>query len=212
MADDPTLLVFTAALVGVVHTLVGPDHYLPFIALSRARKWSLGRTAGVTLFCGLGHVLGSLILGAVAIALGVTVSRLEAVDSQRGELAAWILIASGLVYLAWGLRRATGHGHSHSAPNPGSLTPWMLFLVFVLGPCEPLIPVLLYPAASGNPLTAAVVVAVFAAVTLATMLAAVLVGTVGMGQLRLAGFERYGDAFAGGVITLCGAGILFLGW
>ena len=212
MTDDPTLVVLTTAAVGVFHTLVGPDHYLPFIVLSRARKWSLRRTAGVTLFCGLGHLLGSLLLGAVALLFGLTVSHLEAVDTQRGAMAAWLLVVSGLVYLAWGLHRAIGHGHRHSMISPGALTPWMLFLVFVLGPCEPLIPVLLYPAVSGHPLTIVLVGAVFATVTLATMLIAVLMGTFGLSHLRLAGLERYGDACAGGVITLCGVGILYLGW
>jgi len=30
----------TAAGVGVIHTLLGPDHYLPFAAMARAGDWS----------------------------------------------------------------------------------------------------------------------------------------------------------------------------
>ena len=42
--------------VAFLHTLLGPDHYLPFIVLARARSWSKTRTLVVTTICGLGHV------------------------------------------------------------------------------------------------------------------------------------------------------------
>ncbi len=31
-------LVVTAVTVGVLHTVMGPDHYLPFVAMSRAAR------------------------------------------------------------------------------------------------------------------------------------------------------------------------------
>ena len=37
-------LAATAAMIGVVHTLTGPDHYVPFVAMSRVGGWSLLRT------------------------------------------------------------------------------------------------------------------------------------------------------------------------
>ena len=49
---DLAVLGFTAASIGVVHTLLGPDHYLPFVALARTRRWSTARTAAVTAACG----------------------------------------------------------------------------------------------------------------------------------------------------------------
>ena len=49
MAPDLTLLLVTAASIGVVHTLLGPDHYLPFVAMAKARGWSLARTLRITL-------------------------------------------------------------------------------------------------------------------------------------------------------------------
>ena len=38
-ASLPVLLV-SALSIGFFHTLLGPDHYLPFILLSRSRNWS----------------------------------------------------------------------------------------------------------------------------------------------------------------------------
>ena len=218
MSDDLILLVFTAASVGFFHTLVGPDHYLPFIALARARKWSLGRTVRITLLCGLGHVSSSVLLGAIGIALGSSVTRLEMVEGRRGDMAAWLLIAVGLIYLAWGLRRATRLPGVNRPRDPsrfplGSalLTPWSLFVIFVLGPCEPLIPVLMVPAATSSFAAVALVAAAFAAATLATMSGLVVVGRYGVSRVPLGGFERYGHAMAGATILLCGVGIRFLG-
>ena len=70
MPDALTTLTITAASIGFLHTLLGPDHYLPFIAMSRARQWSPARTALVTVLCGVGHVAGSVLPGVIGIALG----------------------------------------------------------------------------------------------------------------------------------------------
>lgn len=70
-------LYITAATIGFVHTVFGPDHYLPFVVMSRARKWSLMKTALLTLFCGLGHIMSSIVLGALGILLGIGVMKLE---------------------------------------------------------------------------------------------------------------------------------------
>lgn len=235
MTEDLTFLTLTAATIGLVHTLMGPDHYLPFIVLSRARGWSQGKTAAITFLCGLGHVLSSVVLGLVGIGLGVAVGRLEAIESWRGEVAAWLLITVGLVYFAWGLHRALrrkGHHHFHfpvgkklhelthhperaveEARDSGSvsLTPWVLFVVFVLGPCEPLIPVLMYPAATASWWGVALVAGVFCAATLVAMMGAVWLGSLGLDLVPLGKLERYSHALAGAAIFLSGVAIRFLG-
>lgn len=234
MSHELLLLALTAGGIGLLHTVMGPDHYLPFIVLSRARGWSGRKTAAVTLLCGVGHVLSSVLLGLVGIGLGVAVGRLEAIEAWRGDLAAWLLITVGLVYGAWGLHRALRHrGHRHFH-FPGtrrlhelqhhperaaqleeegrvSLTPWVLFIVFALGPCEPLIPVLMYPAATASWLGVALVVGVFSLATLSAMLGTVWLGSAGLDLVPLGRLERYSHALAGAAIFLSGLGIRLLG-
>ena len=106
MEKELSALLVTAASLGFVHTLIGPDHYLPFIMMAASRKWSLVKTSLVTFLCGLGHVASSVVLGALGIVLGTAVMRLESVEAFRGDLAAWALTAFGLVYFVWGVRRA----------------------------------------------------------------------------------------------------------
>ena len=64
-------LLWAAASLAVVHTLLGIDHSLPLAALGRARGWALGRTLLVTGVCGAGHVASSVVLGAAGVGLGV---------------------------------------------------------------------------------------------------------------------------------------------
>jgi sulfite exporter TauE/SafE len=236
MTDEIRILAVTAASIGFFHTLLGPDHYLPFIMMARAGRWSYRKTAVVTVLCGIGHVLSSIVLGFAGIFLGTQLSRLEAFESARGEIAAWLLIVFGLVYFVWGVRRAIlnrphrhvhihgegvehehthdhrdEHAHAHLQKEGPNYTPWVLFVIFVLGPCEPLIPILMYPAARHDLGSVFLVGGIFAAVTVATMLAAVMLPLAGVSFVRLGRLERYSHALAGAIIMFSGLGIRFLG-
>jgi len=213
MSNEIVILAGAAAAIGFVHTVFGPDHYLPFIVLSKARQWSIVKTVIVTFLCGLGHVLSSVALGFIGIALGIAVFKLEAIESFRGELAAWILIAFGFTYFVWGIHRAIRnrpHTHIHTSKS-GSLTPWILFTIFIFGPCEPLIPLVMYPAAKGDMMNVVIVAFVFGLTTISTMLGIVLASSYGLAKLPLGKLEKYSHALAGLAILLCGGAIKFLG-
>jgi nickel/cobalt exporter len=211
MGTEFGILLLTAATIGVVHTILGPDHYVPFIALAKARGWSPARALRWTLFCGVGHVLGSMALGVIGIAMGLGVSHIEAIEGTRGELAAWLLITLGTLYMVWGIHQAMRahahdhHGHSHAVSR--TTTAWVLFIIFVLGPCEALIPVLMYPAATAGAFEIAAVTGVFAIATVLTMSFAVVLGLVGIRRLAISRFERYAHALAGATILACGLAI-----
>ena len=50
MTRETLLLLATALSLGFVHTLAGPDHYIPFMAMSKTRRWSLPKTLWITFF------------------------------------------------------------------------------------------------------------------------------------------------------------------
>ena len=106
MSPEILVLCGTAATIAFVHTLLGPDHYLPFVAMAKSRGWSVPKALQVTLVCGAGHIVGSVVLGLVGVWVGIQLHALEWIEGVRGDLAAWALVSLGLVYLAWGLRRA----------------------------------------------------------------------------------------------------------
>ncbi|MCB4756188.1 MAG: sulfite exporter TauE/SafE family protein [Elusimicrobia bacterium] len=216
MTQSITALAITAASVGVIHTLLGPDHYLPFVALSRSERWSLWRTGFVTFYCGLGHILGAVFLGAIGILLGYGTRQISVIESIRGDVAAWALIAFGLVYFVWGLRKAAhkdehAHDHEHVLNPHHDRKAWILFIIFAFGPCEPLIPLIMVPAALGNLMGVVWITVIFGATTLLTMLSVVFLTTWGVNLLPMGKLERYTTALAGFTIFLCGAAIKFLG-
>jgi nickel/cobalt transporter (NicO) family protein len=237
MGIDLGLLFLTAASIGFIHTLLGPDHYLPFVAMSAARSWTRRRTMWVTALCGVGHVMGSVVIGLVGIVIGVSLSRLQWFESMRGDVAAWLLTGFGFAYMAWGLKKAWrsrphthehvhadgtlhhhehGHegGHLHPHVDPArarSITPWALFVIFVLGPCEPLIPLVMYPASKHSVFGLVIVVLAFGAVTIGTMLTVVSLALKGIERLPLESAERYSHALAGAALGMCGLGIVLLG-
>lgn len=243
--------------IGFFHTLYGPDHYLPFVAMSRVGGWNLRKTIVVTLLCGVGHVASSVVLGFIGIAFGIVVLQLETLEGLRGDVAGWLLVAFGLTYFSWGLVQAirnrphthlhvhfdgTVHAHQHvhqeahlhvhesaaeressaatvnpyeapadaaatAAPRKASLTPWVLLTIFIFGPCEPLIPLLMYPAAKANALGVVCVTLLFGLTTLATMTGMVVLMCAGAGAVRFERFHRYSHALAGLVVTSCGVAI-----
>lgn len=236
MTPEINVLALSAAAIAFVHTLLGPDHYLPFVAMAKARGWSLQKTIRVTLMCGAGHLGGSVLLGIAGIMLGIQLASLEWLEGVRGNLAAWLLIGFGLAYLAWGLGQAYrnkphSHRHSHDGvvhehvhshhrdhahvhdqqDRPRSLAPWLIFVIFVLGPCEPLIPLLMYPAARESFVGVLMVTGVFGLVTVLTMTLIVAFAVAGLGAVRFNRFERFGHALAGSAILGCGLAIVFLG-
>ena len=207
------VLLTSAASLAVVHTMLGVDHSLPFVALGRARQWSLPFTLGVTAVCGVGHVVSSVLIGYVGIALGIATESMLWLESARGDLAATVLIGFGLSYVGWAVWKRlhqSDKSHGHRAVGRG-LTPWILFVVFVLGPCEPLIPLMVVPGMQGDWAMVSMVVIVFGILTIAVMMASVAAAYCGAGLVSRHGVGRYADVVAGLVVAASGAAVLWLG-
>jgi nickel/cobalt exporter len=221
------VLLFSSLSVGIIHTLLGPDHYLPFIVLARSRSWSTTKTMLITLCCGLGHILSAVVLGMLAVSFGLMLNRLDIIESFRGEIAAWLLIGFGFAYGIWGIRQAVrtrpqlhlslddlnkNYVSGNSSNGFKELIFWILFIIFVLGPCEPLIPLIMYPVVQGSLFNTILVTLFFSVGTLGTMLAVVLITVYSTKKMvRFRSLSRFGNALAGMVIGSCGLAIKFLG-
>jgi nickel/cobalt transporter (NicO) family protein len=234
MFNETIIVLLAAATIGLIHTITGPDHYIPFIALAAARKWSKFKTNVIVILCGIGHVLSSIVIGLIGIILGITITNITEIESSRGDIAAWLLMGLGIAYTVWGIRQSykkkthahthlhdnSLHDHIHSHEGEHShihlddkkkITPWVLFIIFVFGPCEPLIPLVMYPAAKNNYLLMALVTLVFGIVTILTMLGMVTLGLYGYKLIRFEKLEKHIHVIAGATIFICGIAIKFLG-
>jgi len=237
---EPAVLVLvgTAVTLAFVHTIIGVDHYLPFVVLGKARGWTLRKTLAITAICGLGHVLGSILLGILGIGVGVALEQLEFIEGIRGNVAAWALISFGLIYASWSFVRtrrnhshshvhhhADGtvhkhehdhhheHAHAHESTRQSRTTFWTLFIIFAFGPCEALIPLLMAPAWHHDWWAVGAVVFAFSSVTILTMVSLVAVASRGLKLMPTGGalVQRYANTFAGLAIFVSGLAIQVLG-
>lgn len=234
-------LLITATCLGIIHTIFGPDHYVPFVMMAKAQHWSRKKTAIITFCCALGHVSASVIIGLTLAAAGTAVaswgdSTWAQFQDFRGVLAAWLLIGLGAAYFVWGLihasrtkehehihvhqdglahkhvhSHASEHMHAHGANKAKQFTPWLLFTIFIFGPCESLIPMMLAAWAIAKTPGVLLVTAAFSITTILTVLAAVAILSAGISLVPLGKLERYTHALAGLSLVACGAAIQFIG-
>lgn len=225
--------------IGFFHTLLGPDHTLPFIVMSKANGWSLRKTMGITVCCGIGHIASSVVIGILGLIAGFALDDLVVFEQNRGSIAAWGLLSFGILYTLWGIKKArsfhshthehhhqdgvfhthchnhVGHEHHHvhhTSTASKAMTPWVLFIIFVFGPCEPLIPVLMFPAVQQHISVLILVTIVFGFTTLLTMVSVVMLGRWGLQTASVQRLDRFAHATAGMVVMIAGFGMVFLGW
>jgi nickel/cobalt transporter (NicO) family protein len=237
MSPELSVLLFTALTLGVVHTAVGLDHTLPFVLLGRARSWSLAHTLGVASLCGMAHVMSSVVIGLLGATVAIGLASLSWFEQVRGSWSAIGLILFGVAYSAkalWDIRFASphrhvhihkdgtvhrhlhGHGASHahwsSLPNPArSGVTITLLVVFLLGPCEALLPLMTAPSLMNNPGSSLLVGFVFGGATLTTMIVLITLGWYGLRTAWLERLEPHMHWLAGIIIALSGLGLQFGG-
>ena len=172
-------------------------------------------------------------LGLGGAALGLAVSKIKGLEAVRGGVAGWTFLLFGAVYCSWGLWRASRnkrhkhfdiqddgsiyvfehkHGEAITPKERHAVTPWVMFIVFVLGPCEQMIPLLYFPAAKHSASNMILLIVVYTLFTLLTMLLMVVLGFYGLSFLKTEKLEKYMHALGGGAILVCGVGMVFLNW
>jgi nickel/cobalt transporter (NicO) family protein len=230
-SSDPALLA-AAAGVGFGHAIL-PDHWVPLAVLGRTRRYPLSRVARLSSLAGVAHVLVSIILGAVIIAVGLQFR--STIQSAQDTLIGCILIATGIGFAALEL---TGHGHSHDHDHDHDhdghdhdghdhahtgvhglrddhpaqsrfrgLAAVMVPFGAAASPDLTILPVFLAAATAGAA-TAIGSLVVFAAVTIGTIVGLTLTATRGGYEIRGQWLDRWGNAFTAVVLIAIGALVL----
>lgn len=232
MTPELYYLIMTAVLISFIHTLTGPDLYLPFIALSKANNWTVSKTVFWTVVCGIGHIGSSIVLGLGGVAIGWSLRTITIIEDVRGGIAGWLMLTIGCLYMIYAfihIRNNKRHKHFDVQGNemyvyehkdgemvlPGErkkVTPWVMFIVFLLGPCEPLIPLLSFPAAQHSVTGIILLISLFTLFTLLTMVALVLLGFYGLGFFKTDRLEKHVHVLAATTLIMCGTGMVVLEW
>ncbi len=242
-ASSATLTALAAAGFGAafLHAAI-PTHWLPFVLVGRARRWSRGKTLGVALLAGAGHVAANTALGAGIAWTGAQFG------AGAMEILPWavggLLVAIGL-WFCWrqwrggglchhpvpgGHHRASedcGHGHEHShfdtelkdsalaEPATGD---WAviggLLAMLTLSPCEAFLPVYLLgvPFGLNGYLWLSVILA---AATLGAMALFTWLTLLGFERFRLQNLEQREAGLLGAIFVALGLIVIaleLLGW
>ena len=233
MGPEFSILLGTSVSVSILHTVSGPDHYIPFIAIGKSKGWKLPRIVMWTAICGSAHVLTSVLLALGGAAIGFSLSKIDGLNEVRGGLASWAIFIFGCLYCLYGLYGVYRdrlhkhfdvyedgsvyvfeHEHQHMTypSNRKRVTPWILFLIFLLGPCEVLFPLLTYPAVEQSTFKMFLLIAIFLLTTVTTMILVVTLLYYGFNFIKTEWLEKYLVPISGLSIALCGIGMVFLGW
>ncbi len=228
MSTTGPALLAAAAGVGFGHAVL-PDHWVPLAVIGRTRRYPLSRVARLSGLAGVAHVLVSIVLGAVIIAVGLQFR--STVAHAQDTIIGCILIATGVGFV---LLELTGRGHHHShdhdhhhdhdhdhdhdhhghehehdhaRPHLGGLAAVMVPFGAAASPDLTILPVFLAATTAGVA-TAVGSVVIFAAVTIGTIMGLTLAATRGGYQIRGEWLERWGNLFTAGVLAAIGVLVL----
>lgn len=187
-----------------------PTHWLPFVLVGRAQRWTLGKTLATVATAGLAHVATTAVLGGLLVAAGLALD--QWIAGIMPHISAVMLFAFGGFYLVKAtLRRqvpVTPSGHVLELAEPAishAAAFWGLVALLALSPGEVLLPIYLSSAHEG-PMALGLLTLAFAVGTIAGMGVFTLLARAGASLLKLEKWARYEGAILG--LTLIGLGLL----
>lgn len=189
-----------------------PTHWLPFVLVGRAQRWSRGRTLAAVATAGLAHIATTAAVGAMLVAAGLALD--QWVAGLLPYLSAVMLFAFGAFYLVKAaVRRSapvTANGAIMELVEPSvshGAAFWGLVAMLAISPGEVLLPIYMSSAQEG--------VAALVLLTLAFALGTILgmgvfttLARAGASILRLERWARYEGAVLG--LALIGLGLLVM--
>lgn len=223
MSAATPALIAAAAGVGFAHAIL-PDHWLPLAVVGRTRGYPTARLARLSGLAGIAHVLVSLLLGGLIVAVGLQFR--STVEHAQNIVVGSVLVATGLAFAALEL---SGHGHSHAheehAHEPGNaqgasgdgqgnrgkrlsgIAAIMVPFGAAASPDLTILPVFLAASAVGVGTAVGSLIA-FAAVTICTIVSLTLLAAAGGYRIRGQWLERSAGAITAGVLLAIGVLVL----
>ena len=226
MSGNGPALLAAAAGVAIGHAIL-PDHWVPLAVVGRTRRYPLSRVARLSGLAGIAHVLVSLALGAIVIAVGLQFR--STIQSAQDAIVGGLLIVTGLGFAVLELTghghhhgdehgHSHGHGHDHdhdhdhdgdgpAARRSSGLAAVMIPFGAAASPDLTILPVFLAAATAGIGIAIGSLL-IFAAVTIGTIVGLTVAATRGGYELKGNWLERWGNAFTALVLVIIGALVL----
>lgn len=144
-------LFISVLAISILHAIL-PNHWLPFVALSKQLEWDSRKTTGITMLAAFAHSLSTVIIGILLALGGMTLNGLLPYFKY---VAAGILISLGVLFV-W---RHQHHLHFHlkelkvTKKTSLSVVIGSLLLAMFLSPCLEVGALFLVAGTSGISLT-----------------------------------------------------------
>lgn len=185
-----------------------PTHWLPFVLVGRAQRWSLTKNLLAVVAAGLAHIASTVVVGSLIVAAGMALD--EIVAGLLPHLSAILLFGFGGFYLIKSaIRRpvlAGGPALDLAEPTVGHATAfWGLVAVLALSPGEVLLPIYMSSAQEGVG-ALILLTCVFAVGTTLGMTVFTTLARAGASVLKLERWARYEGAVLG--LALIAIGLL----
>jgi hypothetical protein len=185
-----------------------PTHWLPFVLVGRAQRWSLMRVLAAVAAAGVAHIVTTAAFGGLIVVAGLALDHW--IEGLLPHLSAVMLLAFGAFYLARATlkRTAPAGGPSLDVPEP-AVSDGAAFLGLValmaVSPGEVLLPIYLSTAEQGLAALSLLTLA-FAAGTVLGMAVLTTLARAGASILKLERWARYEGAVLG--LALIALGLL----
>jgi nickel/cobalt exporter len=203
-------IVVGSLTISVAHGLI-PGHWLPIVAIARSAGWSHRHTVWITGLVGFAHVLGTILVGALAALIGHSIA--DQFDFVGTILAPGLLFGCGLYFVISGFRHAHHCRHHHTkliggGPEEHALLRKFglvasLALAMFFSPCIEIISFFMSAGMSGG-LEVATVSLIFLGVTVPLMMLLVSLAFRGVERFNWHLLDHHGRTITGLVLLVIG--------
>lgn len=208
-------LILGAATVAFLHSFA-PDHWVPLVAIARGSSWSMKRLGFIAALAGICHVVVSTALALGAVWLGMQMESLSGINALRGDAAVWVLIGFGVLYTLWGMYTARRSATCHEGLSKEELLQQyatrrvlILLLIMVIGPAEPIVP-LLFVAYDMGTLALCLVGCAFTIMLSVMIVLQCCLAYAGVRRIQNNWFERHVHTLSGIAVLATGLLLLFM--
>jgi hypothetical protein len=186
-----------------------PTHWLPFVLVGRAQRWSIARVMTAAVTAGLTHIVSTAVVGSLIVAAGLALN--SWIGGLLPHLSAALLFLFGAFYLARAsLQKPITAAGPEADPVPAvsdRAAFWGLVLMMAVTPGEVLLPIYLSSATEGMVALGLLTVS-FALGTVLGMTLLSVLASAGYSILRLERWARYEGAILGVALIVIGLLVL----
>ena len=197
-------LMVGALTISMIHAIL-PDHWLTFVLVGSAQRWSRSKIMRLVFLAGSGHVLMTTLLGiaTASIAKGI----LPFLGHLEKYVPSGILMTLGLIYILLGAAHKGDYDHPLKSGLSNKATEASLFLMLTLSPCEAMIPLFFMASTLGwNSLLILSVVAMLG--TISGMLVLTYLSLIGYKRIHFPWMEKNERTVLGVILLALGVFVL----